>query len=349
MDFKDLKLNRFGARENRQDNGTKDSVYASVYPTPKQIDEWKKIGQGNKSNEEDRGAPNIITGTVITSCFIQTTALPSRVEMAGNDITFFDDTVSRNGRITGDLSRIIWTYASAIDQSGEVSHGFIMSKRCSTLNTFDNVFNFYALPAETGKMNYMFFGIEGRFGNTANVNQMSFVVNYNSQATTQAAANGKFIVAGTTDGVNQKTGISFFNASSDVIPGLPEDWHVFLSGYGPNGAIFINSTVLPNTSGINFGTPLNKFGTFYGSVSACPLPTVENALTILDAIPDPTIVGDRGHYGNRKYFDDLTMPKELLWTNSDGHVDIEHNHMIGFLLKVVKELKSEIDALKAKV
>lgn len=68
---------------------------------------------------------------------------------------------------------------------------------------------------------------------------------------------------------------------------------------------------------------------------------------MLDKIPEPIFVAERGHYGeDRKYFDDLTMPKELLHTDSQGHVDIEHNHMLGFLLKVVIELKGEIDTLK---
>ncbi len=35
-----------------------------------------------------------------------------------------------------------------------------------------------------------------------------------------------------------------------------------------------------------------------------------------------------------------------LYTNPKGVVDIEHNHMLGFLLKVVIELRGEINKFK---
>lgn len=118
-------------------------------------------------------------------------------------------------------------------------------------------------------------------------------------------------------------------------------------GFANPGITIISADVQPANPNIDFGSPTNKFGTFYGSVSACPLPTVSNALDIIAQIPEPTFVGERGHYGDRIYFDDVTFPSEILWTDSKGHTDIEHNHMLGLLLKAVIELKAEIDTLKA--
>lgn len=345
MELKDLKLNRFGAKDANQQGQTKGAVYTGSNPTPKQIDEWRKLGQGNRSAEEDRGAPNVLTGTVITSCFIQTSALPSRVELAGNDITFFDDTTERNGSVVGDTSRIVWTYASARDLDGEVTSGFIMEKRASIHDTYDNVFSFYALEPITGRMNYMYFGMDGRRAES-NTNYIQFNVDYDPTATTQTSANGSFIVSRSDSGVLGDIGIAFFNEAT--AGGDPLNWSVFLSGRGPDGSINVNSNIYPNQAGLDIGAPSAKFGTFYGSVSACPLPTVDNALDLLSQIPEPALVGERGHYGlDRKYFDDLTMPQELLYTDPKGRTDIEHNHMLGFLLKVVKELKAEIDELKS--
>ncbi len=349
MEFKDLNLNRFGAKDANQTNNTKGSVYTASNPTPKQIDSYRKIGQGNRSSEEDRGAPNVLTGTVITSCFIQTSALPSRVELAGNDITFFDDTYSQNGDVVGDTSRIVWTYASARDATGEVDHGFIMEKRASIRDTYDNVFSFYALPPKAGSMNYMYFGRDGRLANTESrkVNNMTFSVNHDTSSVNNFAANGSYIIEHTTDGSDRSIGIALYNQSTGG--GSSASWSVYLSGYGPDGNILLNSDVVPTSSSIDLGGPSNKFGTFYGSVSACPLPTVENALELLDQIPEPAMVGERGHYGERKYFDDLTMPPELLYTDHKGRVDIEHNHMLGFLLKAVKEMHEEIKTLKDEI
>ncbi len=351
MDFKDLKLNRFGAKDANQTNDTKDAVYAGAYPTPKQIDMWRKLGQGNRSNEEDRGAPNVLTGTVITSCFLQTSALPSRVEIAGNDITFYDDTFTRNGEVIGDTSRIVWTH----DLNS--SEGFVMEKRASIFDTYDNVFAFYALPARGANLNYMFFGRQGRSsGNIpvlAETNAIQFNIDHKTGGVSalQSPSNGRFSVSASTDGIfTNNVLFGVFHNSILEVPG--EGFSVQLSGTG-TGAVYTNSNILPFDAvagAVNIGAPGAKFGTFYGSVSACPLPTVDNALEMLDRIPEPVDVGERGHYGlEKKYFDDLTMPKELLHTDSQGHVDIEHNHMLGFLLKTVKELKAEIEVLKTRI
>lgn len=88
--------------------------------------------------------------------------------------------------------------------------------------------------------------------------------------------------------------------------------------------------------------------TLYGSVIACPLPTVEEALPIIRKIPEPTEVGDRGHFGPGLYFDDLTFPDEVLWNNGDKK-EIEHTKMIGLLMKAVVELTKKVDELERKL
>jgi len=104
-------------------------------------------------------APNVLTGTVITSCFIQTSALPSRVEIEGNDVTFFDNTYTKNGRIVGDTSRIAFTKGK--DKEGsKIESGFIMQKRALTGRDNDNVLELFS-PDNDPNTNYVFFGRKG--------------------------------------------------------------------------------------------------------------------------------------------------------------------------------------------
>lgn len=154
-----LKLDRFLGKSPRQDDQTKSAIYASANPVPKRGDDFrKKIGQP-KGSEEDAGAPNLLTGTVITSCFIQTSALPSRIEMQGNDITFFDDTYSRQGKLVGDTSRLIFTHGSG-EQGGVIKSGFIFQKRALLGNTYDNVLELFS-PDNNPHSNYVFIGRKG--------------------------------------------------------------------------------------------------------------------------------------------------------------------------------------------
>lgn len=157
MDFQDLDKDRFLQKNPNQTDQTKSAVYTSVNPTPKKgVSQTRKWGQANDSQEDD-GAPNILTGTVIVSCFIQTSALPSRIELQGNDLTFFDDTFEQNGQVIGDTSRLIFTHGSG--KKGEkITAGFIMEKRASIYNTYDNVLSWYSPPAPQGAHNYMFIG-----------------------------------------------------------------------------------------------------------------------------------------------------------------------------------------------
>jgi len=175
MKFEDLKKDRFLRKDPNQSENTKSAIYTASNPPPKRGDDsFRKVGRP-KGSEEDDGAPNILTGTVIVSCFIQTSALPSRIELEGNDLTFFDDTYERNGQIIGDTSRLIFTHGSG--KVGEVvQQGFIWEKRASIHDSYDNVLSLYALPPKEGKMNYMYFGIEGT-GLYQETNYIAFYIN----------------------------------------------------------------------------------------------------------------------------------------------------------------------------
>lgn len=156
MDFNGLKLNRFLQKQSHQNEETKSSQYNGLYPTPKRNSSMNSQKGRVPGNEEDDGAPNILTGTVITSCYIQTSALPSRVEMEGNNITFYDDTYEQGGEVVGDTARLVFTHDL---NSGE---GFIMEKRASVNNTYDNVLSWYATPAKDDRYNLIFIGRDGR-------------------------------------------------------------------------------------------------------------------------------------------------------------------------------------------
>lgn len=107
--------------------------------------------------------------------------------------------------------------------------------------------------------------------------------------------------------------------------------------------LYANSVVAVDVVTGGFSNAIKS--TFNGSVVACPLPTILNALDVIKKIPDPTHVGDRGHYGNGLYFDDLTFPEEVLY-EIDGTKEIEHTHMIGLLMQAVRELTSKVESLE---
>ena len=112
-----------------------------------------------EQTKQDQEAGNILTGTVITSCFIQTSALPSRIEMEGNDLTFFDDTYSQNGKIVGDASRIVFTHGSG-SKKNKINSGFILQKRALISESYDNVLELFS-PNNAPNSNYVFIGRRG--------------------------------------------------------------------------------------------------------------------------------------------------------------------------------------------
>lgn len=375
MDLNQLDKDRFLRKDPDQTDQTKGAVYASVNPAPKKGDDsTRKIGQA-KDSEEDDGAPNVLTGTVITSCFIQTSALPSRIELQGNDLTFFDDTYTQAGKVIGDTSRLIFTHGSG--KKGEViTAGFILEKRASVFNTYDNVLSWYSPPPPNGAHDYMFIGRNAYSQDEErNISSIHFAVNGETNFTPIAGnppLNGVFEVEYSDDTVFKQR-LLYMGKSDALLPGngLTGYSSFMIAGEGgvvglayTSGAslaialymlndhsVMLGADLIPDTNAAyDIGSPSFKIGTLYGSVVACPLPTVENALELLDKIPAPTSVGDRGHYGDdKKYFDDLTFPAELLFTDKKGRTDIEHNHVLGFLLKAVIELKGKVDYLEGRL
>ena len=203
MDFSNLGKDRFLRRDPDQTDQTKDAIYTVNNPAPKRGDDTRlKIGQP-KGSEEDDGAPNILTGTVITACFIQTSALPSRIELQGNDLTFFDDTTVLNGVVIGDTSRLIFTHGSA--KQGEViTAGFILEKRASIYSSYDNVLSWFSPSYALQAHNYMFIGREGT-GDQRNLSNLRLAINEDSNVpdspADQAVLNGVFAVEYSLDAV----------------------------------------------------------------------------------------------------------------------------------------------------
>ncbi len=215
MEIKDLKTDRFFRKDANQTDATKGAAYSSANPAPKRGDDkFRKIGWPNGS-EEDDGSKNILTGTVITSCFIQTTALPSRIEIAGNDITFYDDTYAQNGEIIGDTSRIVFTHGSA--KRGEtVDSGFILQKRALSTNTYDNVLELFS-PDNTPNTNYVFIGRMGT-GAERNISFIEIAPDHRTAVgDAKGYVNGIFRVRVSRDGVDAdyRDGVYIFDRGTE--------------------------------------------------------------------------------------------------------------------------------------
>lgn len=239
-----LNEDRFLRKDPNQTDQTKSAVYTALNPAPKRGDDsFRKVGRP-KGSEEDAGAPNILTGTVITSVFIQTSALPSRIELQGNDLTFFDDTYMQNGQVVGDTSRLIFTHGSG--KKGEViTAGFIMEKRASIYNTYDNVLSWYALQGPTGSHNYMFIGRNALTANDQrHVNSMHLGVNAESTFVNPTPGevnplNGIYNFEYSEDGVTKANLIIMGNTNSMGIPAPFGGFSAIMSA-GNGGIVGLN-------------------------------------------------------------------------------------------------------------
>lgn len=164
MKLEQLGLNRFGYKA-MQNVGTPDSQALSANNSGAVPNPANNISQ---PKDNSKNARNIITGTVITSCFIQTSALPNRVEIADNDATFFDDSEGGGGQIQGDTASI--RFVRADSRPGT----FIIQKRHGVNNNDENVLEmFYDENAGSSQNNYIFIG---RQGNSPATNHTDFVV-----------------------------------------------------------------------------------------------------------------------------------------------------------------------------
>ena len=200
MTFSNIENDRFLRKDPDQSSQTKGAVYAALNTTPKKAaDDMRKVGRPN-GNEEGGAAPNILTGTVITSCFIQTSALPSRVEIEGNDITFFDDTVSRAGNLVGDTSRLIFTHASGVNGQ-KINSGFILQKRALISESYDNVLELFS-PNNAPNSNYVFIGRRGT-GDERNIKVIEIAPDHRTDiGDADGYINGIFRVRVSRDGVD---------------------------------------------------------------------------------------------------------------------------------------------------
>jgi hypothetical protein len=214
-DFVQLGQDRFLRRDPSQTDQTKGAAYAASNPAPKRgDDQFRKVGRP-KGSEEDDGAPNILTGTVITACFIQTSALPSRVEMQGNDITFFDDTYSQNGRLIGDTSRLIFTHASG-KEAEEITSGFILQKRALIGNTYDNVLELFS-PDNYPDTNLVFIGRMGT-GQERHISVIEIDYDHRTDiGDAKGYLNGIFRVRGSRDGADNdnRDGVYVFDRGTE--------------------------------------------------------------------------------------------------------------------------------------
>ncbi len=267
MDIKDLGEDRFLRKDASQTDQTKSAIYTASNPAPKRGDDaFRKVGRP-KGSEEDDGAPNILTGTVIVSCFIQTSALPSRIELQGNDLTFFDDTYEQNGKVIGDTSRLIFTHGSA--KQGEIiTQGFIFEKRASTFSTYDNVLALYALRAKPGRKNIFYIGRDG-LGSTLQLNYMEITVNHDPNADVDALANGMFAIGGAFDG--QFALNPNFRVVQNTLIGLSGEGYSVTLGGTNGGLIGIESVIIPNVpSTYDIGSPSAPFRNIYANSIGLP-------------------------------------------------------------------------------
>lgn len=290
--LQELLQDRFLRKDPSQNDQSKSAVYTSLNPAPKRGDDsFRKIGRP-KGSEEDDGAPNILTGTVIVSCFIQTSALPSRIELQGNDLTFFDDTFTQGGQVIGDTSRLIFTHGSG--KVGEViTAGFIMEKRASVYNTYDNVLSWYALQPPVGAHNYMFIGRNAYGGDSQrHLNSMHFAVNAESTFVTPTPGvpnplNGIFNFEYAVDGVPTANLLIMGNSRSI---GLPFDGFSAIMSAGGGGivgfnyagtglllylldgtAVTVGANMIPDTaSAYDLGSPTFPFRNIYANSVALP-------------------------------------------------------------------------------
>ena len=355
MKLKDLGFNRQMFKTD-QSLDTQDSVYASNNPS--NYANPLPVSLGNPKTSD---AKQILTGTVIDSCIWRSSSLPARVEISSNDMYLYDDSKGGGGTISGNTASLV--FARADQKSGT----FLIQKRHATTNDLGNVFEmYYEDLASGGQDNYIFFG---RSGDLSAPSYFTGAIYSNVDITTAKAAgygNGIYGISVSTNKVTP-LGFAFIAGDTRTIIGSGTGYSslmnadnggtvgfTYAAGNGGGTVLYCNDltkitlglSLIPDTNAAyDIGSPSLKIRNFYGSVVACPLPTVENALDILKKIPEPVHVGERGHYGEGLYFDDLTFPEEVLH-ETDGKKDIEHTRMIGFLMKTVIELNKKVEDLE---
>ncbi len=158
MKLENLNLNRLLIKTENSNLNSNSDTSSSISVEQESANVFRKKNTNNSdantANEND-DAQNILTGTVIVSCFIKTSNLPSRVELSGNDIRLYDDSSSVNGVVTGDTAKI--TFLNSDGTPGN----FVMQKRSGKDFTLDNVMEFFYEDSPVTRFNYMYFGRRG--------------------------------------------------------------------------------------------------------------------------------------------------------------------------------------------
>lgn len=144
-------------------------------------------------------------------------------------------------------------------------------------------------------------------------------------------------------------------ASSDVIndgAGI-----VITEGKGGNTIKFSNQGLIVSNT---IGNASTKQTIYCNALSACPLPSTDNALAKFKTLPQPKTKDklkkpEKAHFEfkepgkKRKYFDIDDVPDEVTFINSDGEKDIELIRVIGFCFQALKELNEEVETLKKRL
>lgn len=367
MKFVELGLNRNFFKSERVSNEADSSEMSADNNSSTPVNSMLGTRSGEKT------ANQIITGTVITDCIIKTSSLPARVQISGNDIFMYEDTTGGSSPIVGDTATLNWIRAD------DNTKKFIMVKRASVNDDLDNVWSFYATPPASGKYNWMFFGRDGDLNFPfRNVGSMSFAVDIKTgQSATKG--NGYYGVEVSRNSANPLVCIATGDSRTIMGPGISGLSSVIQAhdggyagiSYAGNMAMYMNSStdvklgldLIPDANlAYNIGSPAAQIQTIYcaqlgdgsnkvdmyGTVTACPLPTVPNALEVIEKIPAPTKVGERGHFGDKLYFDDETFPEEVLW-EIKGKKEIELTNMVGLLMKAVIELNQKVKELESRL
>ncbi len=222
MGFTDLNLNRFLIKTDDSNSSNSDASNSMSVEQASANVYRKKNSNNSDANvaKENDDAQNILTGTVIVSCFIKTSNLPSRVELSGNDMRLFDDSSSVNGVVTGDTATITFLNSDGTPGSFAIQH------RSGKDFTEDNVMEFYFIDSPTTRFNYIYFGRRG--DDTAyNTNYIELVANADSSKGLNAA-NGNLELQLALDKVPYiHSRIALFEASS------------FAGSAGPGGRVDI--------------------------------------------------------------------------------------------------------------
>lgn len=267
MNLIELQTNRNLNKDSTQVESTQGAVYASVNPSTPANAPGDYI--------DTNGTAEVQTGTVITSCIIQTSALPSRAELSGNDLTLFDDTTVQNGAVVGDTSRIVFTHDSG-KTGANIIAGFIFEKRASVFNTYDNVLSLYSPPAPSGAHNYIFFGRNATEDDEElNVSSIHMAINGQSDFVPEPGnppLDGVFEVEYSEDGVIKASPI-YTGKSSSLFPGAGVDGYSSIITGGEGGLSGLGYT--PVAGGLNVLLYLTDESTI--TVGAKVLPDTDGA------------------------------------------------------------------------